>query len=105
MPGCTFIRYEQRPLAFGGGTSNYTAASVPAVSRCQNVAAGDEIIKSTANAITFTNGLKIDSVIGIDLSAKAGFNTRTKISHLFITAGQICGTNANYLQANTVVAK
>ena len=57
------------------------------------------------SAITWSNGLKIDSVIGVDLSIKTGFTSKAAQNWKFTAAGQLCGTNDSALHAVTIVAR
>jgi hypothetical protein len=103
---CFKLGYQVRPTAFQGGIASYTAASTPAASHCSNVLAVPvTLTKQTANAITFTNGLKIGSTIGIDLSTKTGFNASSKIAFRFTSVGKLCGSNAAWPDAARVVGK
>ncbi len=63
------------------------------------------LTKDTANAITFSSGLEISGVIGIDLSLKTGFDTSTKIKHVFSSVGQLCGSDATWPDASRIVGK
>jgi hypothetical protein len=72
---------------------------------CSDVAAGATSRKDTAPAITLSSGLKISSVIGIDLSTQTGFNTSTGITHVYSSAGQLCGSDHNWSDAARIVGK
>lgn len=62
--------------------------------------------KETAKAVTWSNAVKLGSVIGIDLSGKTGFNSKSKISFRFTSKGSLCGTNSlSWPNAPTVVGK
>jgi len=64
------------------------------------------LTKETANAVTWSNAVKVSSVIGIDLSGRTGFNTKTKIKHVFTKKGYLCGTNGqSWPNAQTVFGK
>lgn len=103
---CTHFAFEVRPSAFQGGVSQYTAASAPTASYCSNVnSVPVTLTKNTANAINFTNGLKIGGIIGIDLSTKTGFNSSTKIAFRFSSVGKLCGSNAAWPDAARIVGK
>ena len=95
-----------RPTAFQGGVSTYNAAGAPTATNCSNISVvPTTITKETAGAVTFTNGIKLSSVIGIDLSSKTGFTTSTKIVHKFTSAGKLCGSNAAWPDAARIVGK
>jgi hypothetical protein len=97
--------YNLRQVEFQGGSTYYTAASAPTANYCTSYVGGTGVTKDTANAITFSNGAKLGSVVGIDLSSKTGFNSSTKISFTFATTGLLCGTDAYPPSASRVVAK
>jgi hypothetical protein len=67
--------------------------------------AGSTFNKQTGTAVTFTNGLEISGVIGIDLSTRTGFSRETRIVHEFFRAGQICGTNGFWESAARIVGR
>jgi hypothetical protein len=102
-----FIGYFVRPTAFQGGASSYNAAAAPTATNCSGVTGPFPVglTKQTAAAITFSNGLKISGVIGIDLSLKTGFSSETKIKHTFSSTGQLCGSNAGWPDAARIVGK
>jgi hypothetical protein len=97
--------FEARAVEFQGGTSQYTAATPPSATYCTSYLKGSSFSKDTATAIQFTNGAKIGSFIGIDLSTRTGFNASTKITFTFVNAGRLCGSNGYPPQAARVVAK
>lgn len=99
------VTYTVRPYQFQGGQSTYTAASSPSATYCVSYVKGGSTTKDTGTALTFTNGLKLGSVIGIDLSIKTGFNANTKLKFNWVNAGQLCGSNGYPPQAARVVGK
>ena len=103
--GCVDQGNQFRPYQWEGGSLSYNAASAPTASYCSAIQAGTTITKTTASAITFNNGIKVSSVIGFDLSSKTGFNTTTKIKHVFSSSGQLCGSNAYWPDAARIVGK
>lgn len=97
---------QVRPYRWDGGALSYAAASAPSAPNCSPVlAVPATLTKDTANAITFSNGLQISGVIGIDLSLKTRFNTSTKIKHVFSSVGQLCGSDSTWPSASRVVGK
>ena len=105
--GCVDQGYVVRPYQWQGGASTYTTAAAPTVTmtNCSAIRAGVTITKDTARAITFSNGLEISGVIGIDLSTQTGFNTSTRIRHMFFSAGLLCGTNDTWPNAARIVGR
>lgn len=104
--GCIQQGNQVRPYRWDGGALSYAAASAPSATDCSPVSSVPATLtKDTANAITFSNGLKISGVIGIDLSLKTGFNTSTKTKHVFSSVGQLCGSDVSWPNASRVVGK
>lgn len=101
----TSAGFEARAVEFQGGTYQYSAASPPSATYCTNYLKGSSFSKDTGSAIEFSNGAKIGSFIGIDLSTRTGFNTSTRITFTFVNAGRLCGSNGYPPQAARVVAK
>lgn len=104
---CQLFGYEVRPTAFDGAVGGYNAANAPTGTNCSSVTQVPATLwKQTANAVTWSNAVKIASVIGIDLSGRTGFNTKTKISFTFSSVGSLCGTNGlSWPNAPTVFGK
>lgn len=103
--GCTHFDYEVRPTAFQGGVSSGTVSSAPTANNCSPIGGPVLIHKTLGTAVTWTNGVKISSYIGIDLSSRTGFDTQTSYDFNFTTAGRLCGSNTTYPQAAQVVGK
>lgn len=88
-------RYEARATRHEGGT-NSRSTSIPSTDASNCVAynvSGSGGEKTTTNAITWTNGAKLGSSIGIDLSSRTGYRTDAKIEYAFDTPGRLCGTH------------
>jgi hypothetical protein len=103
--GCVDRGYRVRPHQWEGGALLYAAATTPTANFCEPIAAGATITKGAGTAVTFSNGLDISGVIGIDLSARTGFTERTKIVHHFSRDGQLCGTNSWWPDAARIVGR
>jgi hypothetical protein len=104
--GCIQQGNQVRPYRWDGAVLSYTAAAAPSVIDCQPVSiVPSTLTKDKANAITFSNGLKISSVLGIDLSLKTGFNTSTRIIHRFTSVGSLCGSDASWPNASRIVGR
>jgi hypothetical protein len=97
--------YYLRQFEFQGGTASYQAAATPTATYCTSYLAGSTALKDTGTATTFSNGAKLGSVAGIDLSTKTGWNSQTSILFTFQANGKLCGTNGYPPQAGRVVAK
>jgi len=103
--GCIKWGYEVRPTAFQGGVDSYQVAGPPTANNCSPINNPVTITKNQGTAITWSNGVKIKSVIGIDLSAKTGFDSTTWYEFVFSKAGRLCGSNTTYPSAAQVVGK
>ncbi len=99
------VSYSARPYQFQGGTYSYTASAAPSATYCTSYLDGSTYSKQGATAITISNGVKLGSVAGIDLSTRTGFNTETRISFTFVNNGKLCGSNGYPPQAARVVGK
>ena len=104
--GCQASHWEVRPTAFDGGASQYTAASLPTANYCSVISVvPTTVVKQTADAVEWSNAVKLGSVIGLEVSGRTGFSTAAKISFRFTSPGQLCGTNASWPNAKTVRGK
>lgn len=103
--GCYLYDYEVRPTGWQGGASSQSISSTPSATYCSNIGAGVTVNKTTGTAVTWTKGVSIKSYIGIDLSARTGFDTETSYTWSFASAGRLCGSNTTYPTAAQVVGK
>lgn len=105
--GCIKWNYEARPTAFQGAAGGYVACCKPAADQCSNITQiGAVLWKETASAVTFSNGVTISGFIGIDLSSKTGWTTKTKVGYDFVRAGKLCGSDGTaWPDAARVVGK
>ena len=60
---------------------------------CAYMASGTSFTKSLSTAVTWSNGAKLGSAIGIDLSSRTGFATDAKLTYSFSATRKLCGTN------------
>jgi hypothetical protein len=78
---------------------------VPTADRCALIGAGIGVEKSTNAAATWSNGVDLQSVIGLSVSSTTGWFRQSKISFYFNTHGPLWGTNAYPPDAERVVGK
>ena len=100
------IDYVVYPIAFAGGATVATVSN-PTATYCNTYIAGATFSKDSSTAITWSNGVSIAAKIGIDLSAKTDYSTKSKIDFTFSSTRQLCG-QGNYpglTNAYTVVVK
>jgi hypothetical protein len=103
--GCVDHGYRVRPGQWQGGAWSNAAATAPPADYCSPFMAGARITKETGTATTFADGVSIKGVIGIDLPARTAFNWKTSIRHIFTSAGQLCGSNADWPWAARIVGR
>ncbi|TBN57532.1 hypothetical protein EYE40_09095 [Glaciihabitans arcticus] len=88
--------YSVRPVSWDGG-GYYGTEAVPSVpaANCRPFGANTSQTRSTSAATKTTNGIKISSVIGIDLSSSAGYTAAVKagIHNVGSVTRKLCGTN------------
>jgi hypothetical protein len=87
-------RYYVEPINFAGGAGLTTPSEVPSTpkSYCTSYVAGAGFTKSTSTAVTFSTGVKTGGVVGIDFSARTGYETDAKLHFDFNRARLLCGT-------------
>jgi hypothetical protein len=104
-PGGYISWNELRPYQFQGGQVLLNAASAPTATNCVSYVAGGSTTKDRGTAVTWTNGVHLGSVVGIDLTSRTGFDASTKLTFHWQRAGRLCGTNTFPPDAARVVAK
>jgi hypothetical protein len=89
-------RYVYRVESYNGGNYSYETAKMPATNKayCVRETKGDSFEKSSTAATTWTNGVSASAVIGMDLSAKTGFNKNTKVTYKFSGTAALCGASS-----------
>lgn len=85
--------YKERSVKHQGGTRDRGSAKPTAKHCTQYRTPGSGGSKKETNAITWTDGAKLEGIIGIDLSARTGFRTSNKIRFEFPKPGRLCGTH------------
>lgn len=85
--------YQVRPTDFYGGATTLSTTT-PSATYCAPYEAGTSFSRTTSNAVTYTNGVQISAVIGINLSAQTGFRTDAKYTASFTSARHLCGKNS-----------
>jgi hypothetical protein len=103
--GCIHWDYETRPTAFQGAVTGYNACCAPGVSYSSSIASGATVTKDTAQAVTWSDAVKIGSFIGINLSGSTGYNTSTKLKFSFFANGSLWGDSDYYPNAHRIVGK
>lgn len=85
-------KYELRPASYTGGASTVASTTFSTNAYCTPIGKGINSTLDSSTATTMTLGYKVSTIIGIDLSAQSGCNSKTKITlNPGTSAGQICG--------------
>ena len=100
-----YPHFEARPHTWIGGSTYYNAASTPTANYCTTYRNGDKPEIDQHQAVEWSNGVKMDGIIGVDLSSTTGFTTKAAQKWTFTADGRLCGTNAYPFQARTTVGK
>lgn len=96
----TFLydEYYVRPTkSVGGGWSKKFASSkAPGATYCATVEPGGTIWRSSSKAVTWRTGVKLENVIGMDLTAHTGYSSDSKVmlhNRSPYTRKYVCGTH------------
>lgn len=100
----SYSYYQVKPYEFQAGILQVQGAT-PTANYCHSYPEGSYLIRSTGTAYTFSTGVKVSSVIGIDLSSRTGFASDASLRYDMIHNGRICGTNTYEGSAQRIVAK
>lgn len=86
-------KYLSQAYKFAGGGSVWQGAKTPAAWNCVPLAKGLTYKKSTSRAWTNTIGAKTGDLIGVDVSAQAGYSGEVTVGFQFWSkSGLLCGT-------------
>jgi hypothetical protein len=88
--------YSVRPISWDGG-GTYAAATIPSVGtgNCRPFGDGTYQERKTTTATTASSGVKISSIVGIDLTSQVGYSSDA-VARIYNDSGvqkRICGTN------------
>jgi hypothetical protein len=84
------IFYNVVPMDYVSGAKSSSNAA-PTGSYCASFAPNTGFTKSTTNAVTWTNGVDTQGIIGLALSIKTGFSSTAKLTYTFSTQRSLCG--------------
>ena len=90
-------RYFAEPKNFSGGSVLTTPSSLPDTPRtyCDTYQAGSTFTKGTTTAVQFAHGVKTGGVLGVELTARTGYESDAKLFFDFNQSRKLCGTNAD----------
>src|SRR5690606_10755959 len=71
--------YKVHATSYAGGSA-ISGTSAPTATYCVGLANGSTFTKSSTNATTFAGVAKLSGDIGIDLTARTGYTSTTKVS-------------------------
>jgi hypothetical protein len=83
--------YTAKFTSYAGGTSVSVPGAAPTATFCINHANGDTTI-DYSSAYEFATGVSIASTIGVNLSSKTGFNTKTSLKFTWTAPRKLCGS-------------
>lgn len=89
--GVTYYRLATSSFDAGNYSEDSTAFSSNA--NCVPERNGDSFVTENQNAYTFGSGLNVGSLIGINLTAKTGWNSKTVVTFKFSKSMQLCGAS------------
>jgi hypothetical protein len=94
---CVFdYGYEVRSTAFSGGVLGYNACCAPSTPYPSPVnIVPTHIIKHTANAVNWSDGVKISAIIGINLSSQTGYDSSAEVDFYFTAVGHLNGNDSS----------
>lgn len=100
--------YTVRPVRWeGGGRTAVEKVPTTPASNCRVFSALSHQSKTTSTATTTKNGVKLDHVLGIDLTSKAGYTSSAKAVMYNVSSNgrHICGTSGTPSAPGRLVAK
>src|SRR5207244_2774676 len=93
---------EVRPYALTGGFSRTRATDIPTPAFCDDEPASFTWSRVSKKLKTFTRGVSISDLIGIDLSSQTGATQQAALYYHFNQSGHMCGNNGYPADAKRV---
>jgi hypothetical protein len=84
---------EERPMHFDGGNYTYSTGEWSGYPYCTPYSNGDSYDRSTNKNTTWTDGVDIGSVIGINLSSQTGWTSSINVNYYFTGNSNLCGND------------
>ncbi|KPU46375.1 hypothetical protein OXPF_00170 [Oxobacter pfennigii] len=91
FPGDGTWYYLVRAHQFAGGAQTSRETTIPTGGIKSSYAAGSSYIKQTNTATTWSNGARLNALIGIDLSSRCGYSSTSKLEFHFNSTGYLYG--------------
>ena len=93
--GVTNATYDYKiyPIGFVGGVIVATVSNSTAT-YCNTYASGSTFEKNGTTAITWSGGVYLKSIIGINPTARTGYSSSAKLNYSFSSTRQLCGQSA-----------
>ena len=89
------VYYQTQVSDYAGGANETSPTDEPAADYCVFQEAGSHFYLNVTTSDTFSQGLNIAAVIGIDLSTQTGYSTGGEVQFWFTDSRDLCGEN-NY---------
>jgi hypothetical protein len=100
LPSKKYVyQYVARPVTGGINGADYVPlGSAPAASYCDPMSPGAKFSKTSSTARTFSTGVELSYVIGIDLSSRTGFTASQSLTskNTGSASKQLCGVDGRY---------
>ncbi len=79
------------PYEVNGGT-HYVKSTPPKAKHCVLELKGSKLVMNKTQSVTFSDGINLKSVIGLDLSSLTGYTKVASLTYKFTANGFACGT-------------
>ncbi len=89
------------PYAVDGGT-RYVKSKPPKATHCVHEIKGSTLRMNRTQAFTFSDGINLQDVFGIDLSATTGYTKTASIKYVYSASDWACGTKSDPLRGSGV---
>ncbi|MBB1245779.1 hypothetical protein GL263_19785 [Streptomyces durbertensis] len=91
-PGPDFTFYA-KPTSFAGGAKSVKSAYPKTPKRnCVPHKKGSDFVQDKSKMSSYSKGVKLDDVIGVDLTSQSGYTRSSSLKFEFPKAAQLCGT-------------
>jgi hypothetical protein len=104
--GAYWQDFEFHPYQYEAG-QYMASASIPSysLSNCRYYYAGGGLKRTSGAGYQWSAGVSVSGQIGINLTAKTDYSSKTTTEYTFLSNGNLCGTNAPPGSATRLVAR
>ncbi|MFC9689963.1 hypothetical protein ACFTSF_15565 [Kribbella sp. NPDC056951] len=85
--------YEARVTTWAGGSKSAVPSAGIGSGHCAPYEQGSNVELDRSRAVTWSNGAQVGGDVGIDLSARTGYTTNSKLKWGFNRARKLCGSH------------